>query len=79
MKKEQLDGWWAGLTIKQKERIASKAATKKAGRTCEVLYPNCTNWWIFLTDEEQTHIYEHCVDAHGYLLQEFQEGCPLSY
>ena len=44
MDNKSLDQWWAGLTIAQKERIASKAASKRSGNPEQVLYPECTRW-----------------------------------
>ena len=41
MDNKSLDQWWAGLTIAQKERIASKAASKRSGNPEQILYPEC--------------------------------------
>lgn len=64
--------WWAGLKVSEKERVATKIAKRP------VSYPECTAIWNSLSDERQRSIYEHCSDAHGYLLKEWFEGNPLT-
>ena len=80
MKKTELDIWWASLTIAQKERIARKGLSKTApdGNVDEELvrYPGCSRWWNSLNVERQTVIHDHCVDRHGYLLQEWNDAKP---
>ena len=81
----KFDEWWANLTVAQKERIATKAATKAAqkenpdAKVVPVLYPACSAWWVKQDLETQERIYKHCTDAHGYLLSEWQEGRSMSY
>ncbi len=64
--------WWAGLTVPQKERIASKVAG------APVAYPACTVVWNELTPEKQQKIHDHCVDSHGYFMKEWFEGNPFT-
>ena len=76
------DEWWAALPITRKERIATKAKSKSlaAGSSVTpVLYPACTSWWNSLDDERKAWIHDHCIDRHGDLLPEWQEGVTLSY
>lgn len=76
------DEWWAGLTIAQKERIATKARSKSqpAGTpVVPVLYPMCSTWWNSLDEEHKTWLHDHCSDRHGYILTEWTEGWTLSY
>ncbi|MBQ9340289.1 MAG: hypothetical protein IJS13_08170 [Paludibacteraceae bacterium] len=76
------DEWWAALPIAQKERIATKAKSKNlpAGTpVTPVTYPACTEWWNSLDNERKTWIHDHCIDRHGYLLPDWQEGMTLSY
>ena len=42
MTKDDLAEWWSGLAISEKERIASKIASKRAGKAKKVTYPECT-------------------------------------
>ncbi|MCF0182571.1 MAG: hypothetical protein HUK11_10050 [Muribaculaceae bacterium] len=63
-----MNTWWAGLTIAQKERIATKANAKP------VQYPACSTWWEQQSQERKVAIHDHCTDKHGYLLKEWQEG-----
>ena len=76
-----LNDWWASLTIAQKERIATKAASKAAPEepVRRVEYPACSAWWNTLDEEHKQLIHDHCTDKHGYLLQEWTEGHTHSY
>ena len=80
MRNIELEKWWASLTISQKERIARKGLSKNStdGSVDEnlVLYPACSKWWSDLDDERRQTIYDHCVDAHGYLLKEWNDADP---
>lgn len=80
MANNDLELWWASLSVAQKERIARKAQTKAAGgKPCDealVLYPACTVWWETLGEEQKTTIHDHCVDRHGYLLKEWDDANP---
>ncbi|MGN0213438.1 MAG: hypothetical protein ACI4AH_01355 [Muribaculaceae bacterium] len=79
MNKTELDNWWCGLTRNQKERIASKAATKESGVATSIEYPRCTEWWNDENLERKQAIHDHCTDKHGYLLDEWTEGKSYSY
>ena len=79
MTKVELDNWWCGLTRNQKERIASKAASKQKGEDIVVNYPACTQWWNELPLDKKEWLHEHCTDKHGYLLKEWTEGRSYSY
>ena len=80
MQHDNLEIWWASLTIAQKERIARKGQKKASpdGTVNEdlVKYPACTSWWISLEEADRQRIHDHCVDHHGYLLQEWKEADP---
>ncbi len=75
---EELDRWWASLPIAHKERIAGKAQKKVFGTVdpSKVEYPACSVWWNSLTEDHKQRIHDHCVDRHGYLLPEWNEGTP---
>ena len=80
MHEHELEMWWSSLAISQKERIAKKAISK-ANRGVTVTdeqyrYPECTRWWLSLDLEHQLAIHDHCIDRHGYLLQEWNEADP---
>ena len=80
MHNDNLDIWWASLTIAQKERIARKGLTKASpdGKVDDELvrYPACTRWWNSLDAQAQQKVHDHCVDRHGYLLQEWNDADP---
>lgn len=80
MNHNELEIWWSSLAIKQKERIARKAAAKASpdGTVDEsqIQYPACTGWWNNLSDSKKQEIHDHCVDRHGYLLQDWNEATP---
>ena len=42
-----LDDWWCHLTISEKERIAGKLFQEDTD------YPNCTNHWLSLKDDQK--------------------------
>ncbi len=79
MTKDRLDEWWASLTITEKERIASKIASKKSGRHHHVAYPECTVVWNALDLAHQEKVYAHCTDDHGLLLPEYKNGDTYSF
>ena len=80
MHNDNLEIWWASLTIAQKERIARKGLTKASpdGKVDEELvrYPACTRWWNTLDAQTQQKVHDHCVDRHGYLLKEWNDADP---
>ena len=80
MRNDDLEIWWASLTIAQKERIARKGQMKAApdGKVDDALvrYPACTRWWNALEDPVKLKIHDHCVDRHGYFLQEWNDADP---
>lgn len=61
-----MDEWWASLTVLEKERIATKVAGRK------VEYPECTVLWNSLGDDKQRQIHDHCTDAHGLVMLDWQ-------
>jgi len=79
MNVKDLDKWWSSLTVGQKERIASKIESKKAGEDIKVTYPACTVVWNGLEIEAKEKIHDHCTDKHGLLLPEWSEGASMSY
>ena len=79
MTQNELEMWWASLTIAQKERVARKGITNGAGKDADerqYRYPACSRWWVALSPEEQTLIHDHCVSRHGYLMQEWNDADP---
>jgi hypothetical protein len=80
MHNDNLEIWWASLTIAQKERIARKGLTKASpdGKVDDELvrYPACTRWWNSLDEQTQQKVHDHCVDRHGYLLLEWNDADP---
>ena len=79
MTEQELNNWWCGLTRGQKERIASKATTKRSGTPTVVVYPECTEWWNSIELDVKQWLHDHCTDKHGYLLEEWSEGKSYSY
>lgn len=79
MTKDDLSEWWSGLAISEKERIASKIASKRAGKAKKVTYPECTVVWNSLNQEQQEKVYAHCTDDHGLLLAEYKMGDTYSF
>lgn len=80
MHNDNLEIWWASLTIAQKERIARKGLSKASpdGKVDEtqVRYPACTRWWNALEVSVQQKVHDHCVDHHGYLLTDWNDADP---
>ena len=80
MRNDNLEMWWASLTIAQKERIArkglAKASSNKEGDEELVRYPACSRWWNTLNEADKQKIHDHCVSHHGYLLQDWNEADP---
>ena len=80
MRNDNLEIWWASLTIAQKERIARKGLAKASpGKEVDeeqVRYPACTRWWNTLDQTSKLKIYVHCVVRHGDQLKEWKEGNP---
>ncbi|MBR0110236.1 MAG: hypothetical protein IJM05_06550 [Bacteroidales bacterium] len=80
MKHDDLNLWWTSLSVAQKERVAKKGLKKYAGEKepaeNEYQYPACTIWWNNLPEEQKTWIHDHCVNKHGYVLQEWDEANP---
>ena len=80
MRNDNLEIWWASLTIAQKERIARKGQTKASpdGKVDETLvrYPACTRWWNDLPLEKKQEIHDHCVDHHGLFLADWNDATP---
>jgi len=80
MNVQELDKWWANLTIAQKERISSKIATAKGeGKQVIVKYPECSKYWGELAPERKEAIYKHCTGAHGEILKDWSEGKSYSF
>lgn len=76
----ELDTWWASLKVVEKEHIATKATRKDSGdETIEVKYPECSRWWLSISEERKQAIHDHCTDKHGLLLPEWKEGKCMSY
>ena len=80
MHAQELEIWWSSLSVAQKERIARKALTKESpdGKVDESLvqYPACTRWWLGLGQDRKMKIHDHCIDRHGYLLNEWNDADP---
>ncbi|MDO5443620.1 MAG: hypothetical protein Q4G10_08115, partial [Bacteroidia bacterium] len=73
-----LNKWWSGLKISEKERIAGKILSKNPDLNGPAEYPYCTDIWLSLDEEKQTWIYKHCFFKHGYLDKIDFEGEPYS-
>jgi hypothetical protein len=80
MKHDDVNIWWTSLSVSQKERVAKKGLAKFAGEKKpsenEYQYPACTIWWNNLSEEQKAWIHDHCVNKHGYVLQEWDEANP---
>lgn len=70
MKHDDLNLWWTSLSVAQKERVAKK------GQAGDYQYPACSAWWNALPEEKKEWIHDHCVNKHGYVLQEWDEANP---
>lgn len=68
-----LDDWWCHLTISEKERIAGKLFQEDTD------YPNCTNHWLSLKDDQKQKIHDHVTDKHGHVMEFWDEGFSFSY
>lgn len=68
MNATQLNGWWASLTIGQKEQIATKGWSIDHdepipyGQT-PLPYPKCTSWWNLQSDERKQKIYDSFTES----------------
>lgn len=84
MNNVQLDEWWGHLTIRDKERIATKAWAIEHdqpvpyGQT-PVPYPACSAWWRGIDIARKQTIHDHCTDSHGLFIPDWTEGKTLSY
>lgn len=80
MESRELEIWWSGLPISEKERIARKGISKASpdGQADEELvrYPACSRWWNSLDHNRQESIYKHCSTKHGDEIREWKEGNP---
>ncbi len=80
MANNELELWWASLSVAQKERIARKGLTKAAGGQpvdeALVRYPACTVWWENLDEARKDSIHNHCVDRHAYLMKDWDDANP---
>ena len=70
--KEELETWWASLSIAQKERIAGKGSSDETMHH----YPACTAWWISIDESLRDKIYAHCTNRHGYVVKEWDDANP---
>jgi len=73
-----LDSWWSGLRVTEKERIAEKIVAKNPDIKGETAYPHCTDLWQSLSEERKIWIYSHCKFKHGYLDKIEFDGEPLT-
>ena len=80
MHNDELEIWWASLSISQKERIAQKGLSKASPDGTvdldQVRYPACTRWWNGLPDDRKQFIHAHCASHHGYLQKEWDDANP---
>jgi len=73
-----LNKWWSGLRVVEKERIAAKVLSKNPELEGEPTYPGCTTIWNSLTPKKQEWIYKHCMFKHGYLDKVDFDGDPYT-
>lgn len=73
-----LDNWWSGLRISEKERIASKILAKNPEMKGEPTYPHCTDLWMKLDPRRKEWVYNHCMFRHGYLDKVEFDGDPYT-
>lgn len=73
-----LDKWWSGLRISEKEKVASKILLHNPELTGSAQYPDCTEVWKAIPVDTQIFVYKHCVFKHGYLEKIDYEGEPYS-
>lgn len=74
----ELDKWWSGLRVTEKERIARKILDKNPEITGCADYPHCTELWNRLEVGKKEWIYNHCKFRHGYLDKIEFEGNPFT-
>ena len=75
----ELDFWWSTLTVKEKERIATKIARIGNPDAPVQNYPHCTEVWQSAPDDVRQRVHDHCNDDHGLVIGEWSEGKPQSY
>ena len=73
-----LDKWWSGLRVTEKERIATKILAKNPELKGEASYPHCTTLWNSLDEHRKEWICKHCMFRHGYLEKIEFEGHPFT-
>lgn len=79
MAQKELDFWWSTLTVREKERIATKIARVKNPEAPVQNYPGCTDVWQNCPEEIKQKIHDHCNDIHGLVIEDWNEGSPQSY
>lgn len=73
-----LNNWWSGLRVPEKERIAGKILAKNPEMEGSAAYPHCTALWNSLDEKNKEWIYKHCKFKHGYLDKVEFEGDPYT-
>ena len=73
-----LDKWWSGLKVTEKERIATKILKKNPEISGVADYPHCTTIWNSLEGSRKEWIYKHCMFKHGYLDKIDFDGEPYT-
>lgn len=73
-----LNKWWSGLRISEKERVASKILLHNPGMEGSAEYPDCTDVWLALPEDTKAWVYKHCLFKHGYLEKIEYDGEPYS-
>lgn len=79
MELNKLDLWWSTLTVKEKERIATKIARIDNPDAPEQTYPSCSYLWQKMSAETKQKVHDHCHDDHGLVMEKWTEGRPMSY
>lgn len=73
-----LDKWWTGLRVTEKERIAGRILSKNPDLGTDASYPHCTTLWSSLDERRKEWIYNHCMFKHGYLEKLDFDGAPYT-
>lgn len=73
-----IEKWWSGLKVTEKERIAEKILEKNPDMKGDPTYPGCTILWEALDEKTKEFIRQHCIFKHGYLDKVDFAGDPLT-
>lgn len=65
MEEKKLNNWFCGLTVRQKEYIATNILLSVGQDPISAQYPNCTTIWLSASTDRKSMIYDQCTDRQG--------------